>query len=345
MIQATQGATKWNSEPVTTVRCESSCDTVPDLDGALFKKSLATLRRIGEILNNRNATQQMVGKSLADLVSLCEQNREELNPAAWQSYCDWFRAQPIYELLIQDPISQNGLQVDSHAETPARLLDHIFSIEHGWALNDMTWIGRRINNWIIHQGMCDEVRERRDLFAQTIDRVTGDKKNASVLAFAAGHLREAELSTGIMRRKLGRIVAVDPNSDHLALIQREYGSLGVAVSCQSAVEFIKDPTGLGTFDLIYAPSLCDDHSDRVATDLVSVLFHQLNPRGKLLLSGSATPDRWAGYREAVMNWQIHYRNRIETFHLTAGIHDRYLRSVKCHSSPSQMTHYLLLEHI
>ena len=343
MIQSANGTTEWNPDLAATFQTGQSLADCPTLEDSLSDRSQAILRRSVDVLSNRNSTQQAVANTLQDLACLCQQVRDALDRGDWQAFRKWLRHHPIYELLIQDPISQNPLEMEGNGKTPARLLDHMFSTEHGWAMTDMNWIGRRINSWSIHQGLCCEARDRRDFFAQTIDQVAGEKSGAHVMAYSAGHLREAELATSIIRRKLGRLLAVDTNSDHLALIQRDYGNLGLSIACQSDVEWIAKAKDFGSFDLIYSPSLCDDTPDQIATDLVSTLFRQLKPRGKLLLTGYTKLDRWMGYREAVMNWDIHYRNRFEMLAITEGINDRELQSIRWHSSPSELTHYLLLE--
>lgn len=343
MIQSANGPMAWNIELTSNGQSMDAFKGVPPLGEALSGPTEAILNRCVDVLNDGNATQQSVANALADLANVCEQIRGVVNAEQWQAFRAWFRHHPVHELLTQDPISQSGWVAARNAGTPARLLDHMFSIEHGWATAEMTQVGRRIHNWTIHQSLCSEVRERRDAFAKMIDQVAAEKNNADVMAYAAGHLREAELATSLIRRKLGRLLVVDPDPDHLALIQRDYGSLGLSMSCQSEAELIGNSQDLGSFDLIYSPSLCDDNPDQIAKELIASLFRQLKPQGKLLLSSYTERDRWGGFREVVMNWDIQYRNRFKIHALTAGIHDRDLRSIRCDASPGHLTQYLLLE--
>ena len=59
-------------------------------------------------------------------------------------------------------------------------------------------------------------RARRGFVAEVIDRLVDEVPRPHVLSVAAGHLREALLSSAVKRRKLGRFVALDSDADSVA---------------------------------------------------------------------------------------------------------------------------------
>ena len=65
------------------------------------------------------------------------------------------------------------------------------------------------------------VRYRRRLLAGLIDRVA-KRGSAGVLAIAAGHLREVELSSAVQSGALREFVALDQDENSLALVDRDY---------------------------------------------------------------------------------------------------------------------------
>src|SRR5215471_16334510 len=85
-----------------------------------------------------------------------------------------------------------------------------------------------------------------------------------VLAVAAGHLREAELSNALASGRLDRFVALDADAESLRDIAGHYAHLGVETVHASVRHLLARKIKLGSFDFIYAAGLYDYLSENTA---------------------------------------------------------------------------------
>src|SRR5260370_11616647 len=116
------------------------------------------------------------------------------------------------------------------------------------------------------------VRYRREHIAQLIDRMARGGSRPSVLAVAAGHLREAELSSALASGHLGRFVALDADPETLRNIATHYARLGVETVHASVRHLLMRKIRLGTFDFVYAAGLYDYLAENTTPTLSAPLF-------------------------------------------------------------------------
>ncbi len=157
------------------------------------------------------------------------------------------------------------------------------------------------------------VRWRRQHLAHLIDEAAAAKPNARVLAIAAGHLREADLSFALQRGKLSELVALDQDAKSLEEIDRAYIAPGMPVTtvCAPIRDVISGKYRVEDFDLIYSAGLYDYLDAATASRLTQKLFDGLRPNGKLVVTNFlyGTPD--LGWMESLMDWFLIYRTQDE----------------------------------
>ena len=106
------------------------------------------------------------------------------------------------------------------------MMDYIYGLgEAVQAAREATPLGRAIFEYMGTRPSARAVRYRRQLIAGLIDRVAAGGE-AAVLALAAGHLREAELSDAVQTGRIRDFVAFDQDEASLAVVARDYAHLG-----------------------------------------------------------------------------------------------------------------------
>ncbi|MEO8621148.1 MAG: class I SAM-dependent methyltransferase [bacterium] len=223
---------------------------------------------------------------------------------------------PLQALLHEEPFTRRAFEKPCGYPGDAPLLDLIYGESRA---SDMSQLGERLHRWAApHTGFLS-VRERRDILAAALDLAATERSQPRVLALACGHLREAQRSVAFQDDAIGEIVAVDQDSRSLAVVSRELRSAHVTPLCVSMREFLFNPLAYGTFDLVYAAGLYDYLDDRVARKLTASMFAALRPHGRLLVANFAPTLREIGYMEAVMDWNLIYRNASDVSGFAAGI--------------------------
>ena len=250
---------------------------------------------------------------------------------------------PIVRVLHEDKFTARAFNKPRGYAGDAVLLDYIYGAEQFWSPPEMSWIGQRIHRWTTISSACEGVKARRGMIAETIDRLADEMGMPHVLSLAAGHLREAELSSAIMRRRLGRLVAIDSDRESLKTIEADYNRYGVETIWASARELMQGKFDLGTFDLIYTSGLYDYLNDTICRRLTSTLFNQLNPGGRLIMTNFLEEIEGVGYMEAIMDWNLIYRNRLQLMQLTERIPEREIARISTFSEENHNVVFMTVE--
>jgi hypothetical protein len=155
------------------------------------------------------------------------------------------------------------------------------------------------------------------------------------LSIAAGHLREAELSAAVKRKKIGRFVALDSDAASLKEIERCYGRFGVETCPASIRQLLTQKVDLGRFDVVYSTGLFDYLQQPTAQRLAWVMFQMLRPGGQLLVANflPGIPD--LGYMESYMDWHLVYRTRQEMVGVSAEIPQAQIRDLRIFAEENQ----------
>ena len=168
-----------------------------------------------------------------------------------------------------------------------------------------------------------------------VDRLVDEVPRPHVLSLAAGHLREALLSSAVKRRRVGRYVALDSDAASVAEVKRCYGGYGVEAVQATARQVVTGRIEPGQFDLVYSTGLFDYVPQQAAQRLTWRLFQLLRPRGRLLVANflPGIPD--LGYMESFMDWKLLYRTRREMLEISLDIPQRDLYDLRIFAEENQ----------
>lgn len=164
------------------------------------------------------------------------------------------------------------------------------------------------------------LRSRRLRLAREIDE-TGERRegHARILCIGAGHLREAELSSALCHKRFQRFVVIDSNPEHLQVVERSYGWMGVETLYASLAQLLGGVAELDEFDLIYSASLFEQLDDSSAEQLTRQLFRHLASGGRLLLANFRPRVPNIAYLEALLDWRPRYRDDRALLDLLLGV--------------------------
>jgi extracellular factor (EF) 3-hydroxypalmitic acid methyl ester biosynthesis protein len=270
------------------------------------------------------------------------QNRRAQEPGAWPEYARACLDHPVRAVLHQDPFTFRAFSKPRGYAGDAVMMDYIYGLgEYEQAARNTTSLGRAIFECNRQSYGCQAVRHRRQLLARTIDECAargGDR----VLAVAAGHLREVELSSAVRSGQLRDFLAFDQDNASLAAVAQDYGHLGVRVMPGTVRHILARKLNPGQFDLIYAAGLFDYLPPPVAAALTCRMFEMTRPGGTLLIPNFLKSTREAGYMESFMDWHLIYRDHADLFALVAAVPGNWIADFRLFNDPYDTIGYLML---
>ena len=173
-------------------------------------------------------SRQHIDDGMNELLPNLKARKLTSNPREWTKIVETCLAHPLRELLHQDPFTGRAFSKPRGYAGDAVLLDYVYGREEGWPVpEDTSDLGRMIFEYTSRSAACEGVRARRGFIADLLDRLVEEIRLPHILSIAAGHLREAHLSSAVKRRKLGRFVALDSDPESLKEVERCYGRFGV----------------------------------------------------------------------------------------------------------------------
>ena len=259
-----------------------------------------------------------IAQPLDELFEDLKERRKE-DPQDWPNYAHSCLDHPVCRLLHQDPFTYRAFAKPRGYAGDAVMMDYIYGLGEAIpAARDASPLGRAIFQYMGTRPSAKAVRYRRRLLASLIDRVA-ERGSASVLAIAAGHLREVELSSAINTGRLQEFVAFDQDEASLAVVARDYAHLGVRTVPGSVRHILAGRANLGQYDLVYAAGLFDYLNAPVAAALTRRMFEMTRPGGLMLIPNFLTGVRDAGYMEAFMDWHLIYRDHADMQVLAAAL--------------------------
>jgi hypothetical protein len=215
-----------------------------------------------------------ISRSLEELIEDLSERREQ-EPQDWPAYARSCLSHPLRGLLHQDPFTWRAFAKPRGYAGDAVMMDYIYGLgEAAHAAHDATPLGRAIFQYLGTRAAPRAVRFRRRLLARLIDQVTA-RGGSSVLAIAAGHLREVELSKAAQTGKLQKFVAFDQDEASLAVVAREYAHLGVRPVPGSVRQILAGKVNLGQYDFVYAAGLFDYLTGPAAAAHTEVLLRSV----------------------------------------------------------------------
>jgi hypothetical protein len=279
--------------------------------------------------------------ALEDLFEDLSLRREE-EPETWLEFGRACLGHPLRQVLHQDPFTYRAFSKPRGYAGDAVMMDYIYGLgEARRAAREATPMGRAIFSHMGTRPSARAVRYRRQLLASLIDR-TASRGGTRVFALAAGHLREAGISTAVRSGAIRDYIAMDQDADSLAVVDRDYARLGVKAMTGSVRQILGRKVNQGQFDFVYAAGLYDYLAAPVASALTSRLFDMTEPGGTLLIPNFAAGGRDTGYMEAFMDWHLIYRTHAEMHALAAALPQGDVASVDVFDDEDATITFLLV---
>jgi hypothetical protein len=259
----------------------------------------------------------------------------------WSSFCTGvLRAHPIHEIFLEDPFTRHSFIQPRGYPGDAELLDYIYG--HKGA-NGSSPFGKALFNYTRNVPSSAAVRERRNVIAKRIDRTAEQFSSARILALAAGHLREAELSNAIQSRCIGELIAFDQDAKSLSLVTETYGNHQLVTQQGSIRSLLGKSSQFAGFHFVYAAGLFDYLADRTAARLTKTMFDALAPGGTVLVANFAPSLNDIGYMEAYMRWHLIYRDEAQMKELMSEIDPIRIANYSLYSDSSHCMFFLEIE--
>jgi SAM-dependent methyltransferase len=241
---------------------------------------------------------------------LLHEVRNSVDVDVWRALIPIIQAHPVAKFFLEDPITKWSFERPRGYSGDAHLLDLIYrhpkTVEQVSAASPL---GREVYEFTSHAPSSFANCDRRDILARFVDETAARVgRGAEVLSFAAGHLREAEVSKAHADRTLGRWVAVDQDPLSIAEIEASYAGTTVQPVKGSVRDLFATKLDLGKFDLVYASGLYDYLADKVAVKLTQRLAQLVKPGGTFLFANYSHPIVVDGYLETFMDWTLLLRS-------------------------------------
>lgn len=285
-----------------------------------------------------------VNQAMDDLYMGLQTTRNFMSTEDWFEFARYARENhELRNWVYQDPFTRRAYEKPRGYAGDAVMMDYIYGI-HGYheASAEASALGREIQEYVRRAEASSSVRYRRRHIAQLIDSMAGRRPSPSVLALAAGHLREAELSRAVASGRLGRFVALDADAESLRDLDAHYARLGVETVHASVRHLLARKIKLGTFDFVYAAGLYDYLSEKTGQVLTDRLFEMVSPGGQLLIPNFAPQVHDRGYMETFMDWTLVYRDKPAMVRLLGRIDTAKIHNYDVYDDPSGSVVYLLL---
>jgi extracellular factor (EF) 3-hydroxypalmitic acid methyl ester biosynthesis protein len=153
---------------------------------------------------------------------------------------------------------------------------------------------------------AEAVRLRRE-YAETL--VTSAwQAGQRILVLACGHFREGDSLIG---QDVSNIVAVDQDDLSLDVVRRSHGETITAIEA-NVFNYLRGAASRGEkFNLIYTLGLTDYLDERAMRFLHKLMNACLAPGGTILLANFLPYHIGTGWMDAVMDWQLIYRDEAE----------------------------------
>lgn len=257
--------------------------------------------------------------------------RRSLPMAEWRQFATvTCREHSLQGVLSQDPLTARAFAKPRGYAGDAVMLDLVYAMEDDYqpaAIAESTPLGQQVYRATRQSPAAQAVRNRRRRLVEKLDEVAERATQPHIFSLACGHLREAQHSLAVREGRLGRYVAMDQDSESLAVVERESGAFGVEAIPGSVRDILCGRFDLGGFDLVYAAGLYDYLSTPFAQRLTEKLFAMLNPGGHLLLANYLPDIVTAGYMEAFMDWWLIYRSGREILQLAETLPEHAIESI------------------
>lgn len=296
-------------------------------------------------LNTPDFAERIADPAVLDaLFEHLHEAKARMSEGEWRGFCDEVHGYPeVQEIVLQDPMTRRAYLKPRGYAGDAVMMDYLYGIHSSIdAAATATDTGRAILGYIQDRPSGRGVRFRREHIAELIDATAAETPCARVLSVACGHLREAELSLAVASGSLGRFVAMDGDVHSLSEVEDCYATLGVETLHGTVRHLLARKCCLPQFDFVYASGLYDYLADKVAAALTERLFELTAPGGTLVIPNFAPEVADRAYMEAVMDWQLIYRDEYDMSRLIESLDARLVNDYDIYRDPTGSIVFLVI---
>jgi extracellular factor (EF) 3-hydroxypalmitic acid methyl ester biosynthesis protein len=267
----------------------------------------------------RQITAGEVLSGLARLGNVLSETRRRLPASDWREFItNKVLTHPIREVMHADPFTYRAFSKPRGYAGDAVMMDYIYG-RSAPELEQLPVPARRIFDYCTNTASTEAVRFRRRVLAEAIDVAAARAgRPIEVVALAAGHLREADLSSAV-RSGCAKVTAIDQDEQSLDVVKTEYSQFGVQTTPASVRHLLAGRAHLPASDLSYSAGLYDYLPAAAATRLTTLMFQAVRPGGTVLLANFLPDIVDVGYMEGLMDWNLIYRDDQAMLNLTCGV--------------------------
>ncbi len=221
----------------------------------------------------------------------------------WDEVRTTLRRHPLHATLLQDPFARHSNDRPRGYPGDAALIDLIYDQRHN---HSATALGDDLFAVTTASQPAEGVRQRRAHAEAMLAEAW--RKGERVLALAGGHLREADPLIG---RDLSSVMVVDQDPASLEYVRSNHGNR-IGLTQANVFRYLRQAAGEGLrFDLVYTLGLTDYLDERQMELLHRLMKGCLAPGGRIVIANFLPAHLGIGWMDAVMDWQLIYRDETE----------------------------------
>ncbi len=222
---------------------------------------------------------------------------------SWGETCAILRRHRLHSVLLEDPFCARSVSRPRGYPGDAGLIDIIYDKAAPGVTSPR---GRELFDITVCFQAPEGVRQRR-AHAETMV-TTAWQQGKRILVLACGHFREGD---GLIGKDVSNITLVDQDTVSLDVVRRNHGD-APAIHAANVFRYLRAAVSRGDqFDLIYTLGLTDYLDTRAMQLLHRLAKACLAPQGSFLLANFLPAHLGTGWMDAVMDWQLIYRDEAE----------------------------------
>ena len=281
--------------------------------------------------------------AMADGRDVLLKARADFGPVRWREAVDEIRNHELASYILRCPVTRRSFRRPRGYPGDAPLLDLIYGTGDVGPWPHPSSIAGQVSFFVVHSSACRAVRQRREILARQIDKISEERSGAAILSIACGHLRELALSERAGAGGIGKFIAVDQDAESLREVRESIPDVDIDLVEGSVRAIISNKLHFRDIDFAYAAGLLDYLVSPVAMRLIERMFSFLRPGGKLLVANFTPAGEDIGYMEAFMDWWLIYRTKDEIAELFVNLPRDQVKSIEIFEDDRGVIAYAIVE--
>lgn len=218
---------------------------------------------------------------------------------SWAQTRRTYMSHPLRSIMLEDPYIARCVTKPRGYAGDAELIDLIYSRTPPPSASER---GLRIFQHGIEFQASEGVRQRRDHAELFLGEAFRQGKR--ILCLACGHFREGDPLVG---QDIGSVLLVDQDRLSLQVVRDRFGASARPIEA-NVFQYLRTAKARGEqFDLVYTLGLTDYLDERAMALLHRMCKAVLAPDGEFILANFVPGHLAVGWMDAVMEWQLIYR--------------------------------------